>query len=95
MTFRNQKGFSLIESLVGSAIFVVLALSGYKAFTTLMDASMASRAKLAATTLANEKFEIIRNLPYTDVGIVGGLPVGKLQRTENQIVYWLFPKRLW
>jgi len=83
MTFRNQKGFSLIESLVGSAIFVVLALSGYKAFTTLMDASMASRAKLAATTLANEKFEIIRNLPYTDVGIVGGLPVGKLQRTEN------------
>jgi len=79
----NQKGFTLIESLVGSAIFLLLALSGYKAFGVLMEAVSASAAKLAGTTLANEKFEIIRNLPYTDVGIVGGLPVGKIQRTQT------------
>src|SRR3989344_6746576 len=84
MIFRtNQKGFTLIETLVGSAIFVVLALSAYKAFGVLMDAVTASRAKLVATTLANEKFEIIRNLPYDDVGIVAGLPAGKIQRTET------------
>lgn len=79
----NQKGFTLIESLVGAAIFVVLALFGYRAFSVLMEAVLASQAKIAGTTLANEKFEIIRNLPYTDVGIVGGLPVGKIQRTQN------------
>src|SRR3989344_7502605 len=78
----NQKGFTLIETLVGSVIFVVLALSAYKAFWVLMDTVVMSRAKLVATTLANEKFEIIRNLPYDDVGILGGLPVGKIQRTE-------------
>src|SRR3989344_2389895 len=78
----NQKGFTLIETLVGSVIFVVLALSAYKAFGVLMDTVVMSRAKLVATTLANEKFEIIRNLPYDDVGILGGLPVGKIQRTE-------------
>ncbi len=79
----NQKGFTLIESLVGAAIFVVLALFGYRAFGVLMNAVLSSQAKIAGTTLANEKFEIIRNLPYTDVGIVGGLPVGKIQRTQN------------
>lgn len=76
-------GFTLVETLVGASIFVILALSGYKAFGVLMDAVSASQAKIAGTTLANEKFEIMRNLPYTDVGILGGLPVGKIQRTEN------------
>ena len=80
-THRN--GFTLIETLVGSAIFLLVALSAYKAFGVLMDAVMASRAKLAATTLVNKKFEIMRNLAYSDVGILGGLPVGKFQRTET------------
>jgi prepilin-type N-terminal cleavage/methylation domain-containing protein len=82
---NNKKGFTLLETLVGSAIFLLVALSGYKAFGVLMDAVTVSRAKLAATTLANEKFEIIRNLPYVDVGIPGGLPPGKVPRTETII----------
>ncbi len=82
---RHQKGFTLIETLVGSVIFVVIALSAYKAFGVLMDAVTISQAKLSATTLANEKFEIIRNLPYTDVGIVAGLPVGKIQRNQTAV----------
>ncbi len=85
MTFRNQKGFTLIETLVGSIVFVLVALSAYRAFGVLMDAVSASQAKIAATSLANESFEIIRNLPYNDVGIVAGLPVGKIPRTQNFI----------
>lgn len=83
--FSNKKGFTLIETLVGSAVFVMVALSAYKAFGVLMNAISISQAKLAATTLANEKFEIIRNLPYTDVGILYGLPAGKIQRTESLV----------
>jgi prepilin-type N-terminal cleavage/methylation domain-containing protein len=79
----RKNGFTLIETLVGSAVFVMLALSGYKAFGVLMDAVAISQAKITATTLANEKFEIIRNLPYIDVGIVAGLPVGKIGRNET------------
>ena len=79
----NQKGFTLIETLVGSTVFLLVALSAYKAFGILMDAVSISQTKLAGTTLANEKFEIIRNLPYTDVGIIGGLPVGKIQRIQT------------
>lgn len=79
----SYRGFTLVESLVGASIFIVLALSGYRAFGVLMDAVSASQAKIAATALANEKFEIIRNLPYTDVGIIAGLPSGKIQKIEN------------
>lgn len=79
----NHRGFTLIESLVGAAIFVVLALFGYRAFGVLMEAVSASQAKLAGTALANEKFEILRNLPYTDVGTVGGLPAGKILPSET------------
>lgn len=76
-------GFTLIEALVGSAIFLLIALSGYQAFVTLMNAVGASQAKIAATSVANERFEIIRNLPYDDVGLVGGLPVGTVEREET------------
>lgn len=84
MTFlKNQKGFTLIETLVGSAIFILIALTAYKAFGVLMEAVSSSQAKIAATSVANEKFEIIRNMPYTDVGIIAGLPSGKIARTQN------------
>src|SRR3989344_8620406 len=85
MKHANQKGFTLVEMLVGSAVFVVVALAAYQAFGVLMDFTLSARIKVAATELANERFEIIRNLPYNDVGIVAGLPVGKIVRVQNII----------
>jgi len=85
MKHANQKGFTLVEMLVGSAVFVVVALAAYQAFGVLMDITLSARIKVAATELANERFEIIRNLPYNDVGIVAGLPVGKIVRVQNII----------
>ena len=79
----NIKGFTLVETLVGTAIFVAIALSAYQAFTILMGLTQVTRAKIAATELANEQFEIIRNLAYNDVGIVAGLPIGKIPRTQT------------
>ena len=84
MNFHNYpNGFTLIETLVGSAVFLLVALSSYQAFGVLMEAVSGSQAKIAATAVANEEFEIIRNLPYTDVGIIGGLPVGKIERNKT------------
>ena len=83
--YGKQKGFTLVETLVGSAVFVLLALSGYKAFSVLMEAVAVSQAKIVATALSNEKFEIIRNLPYVDVGIENGLPAGKIERNETVV----------
>jgi prepilin-type N-terminal cleavage/methylation domain-containing protein len=81
--FKYQKGFTLVEILVGTAVFVILAMSVYQAFTTTMNVVRLSRVKITATALANEQIEIIRNLPYTDVGIVNGIPLGKIPATQN------------
>ncbi len=84
MNFRNhQKGFTFIETLVGTAVFLLVSLTAYGAFGVLMDAVRISKVKVAATSIANERLEIIRNLPYTDVGIIAGLPSGKIARTQN------------
>lgn len=78
----QNRGITLIESLVGSVVFVLVALTAYQVFGTLMDAVLSARAKVAAASLANEQFEIIRNLPYEDIGVVSGLPSGKIPREQ-------------
>lgn len=78
-----KKGFTVLEALIGTAIFLIVSLAGYNAFVILMDAIANSRAKIAATSVVNEQFEIIRNLSYEDVGLVGGLPVGVIEREQT------------
>lgn len=80
-----QKGFTLIESLVGVAVFVIIAVSVYQAYTATMNAVRVSRLKVTATALANEQFEIIRNLPYDDVGVTGSIPNGEIPHIQNLI----------
>jgi hypothetical protein len=77
------RGMTLVEVLVGSAVFVLIAVTVYGAFNNIFNLVRASRQKTAATLLANEEFEIIHNLPYSDVGTVGGLPTGKILQTQT------------
>ncbi len=78
-------GFTLIESLVGVAVFMIIAISVYQAYGAAMNAVRVSRLKVAATALANEQFEIIRNLSYDDVGVAGGVPNGKVSHIQNLV----------
>ncbi|MEI6296613.1 MAG: prepilin-type N-terminal cleavage/methylation domain-containing protein [bacterium] len=74
---KNKKtGFTLIETLVGVAIFVMIASSVYEAYSLLIKSARLSRLKIAATMIANEQIEIARNLPYSQVGTAGGVPSG-------------------
>ncbi len=79
MLLNNKKrGFSLVEALVASAVFVVLALGVYQAFVGVSHLTISAKAKSAAVSLANEQIEIARNLSYSDVGILNGWPAGSL-----------------
>lgn len=76
---KNTKmGFSLVELLVGVAVFTVICISVYSSYTSIFDSVKTSRGKLDAVDLVNEQFEIIRNLPYSQVGIYGSIPSGVL-----------------
>jgi len=81
----SQKGFTLIESLVGVAVFMIIAVSVYQAYAAVMNASRLSRLKITATALASEQLEIVRNLPYADVGVVGSIPNGKIPHIQNLV----------
>ncbi len=76
-------GLTLIEILIGTAVFVILAMSVYQAYTITMKVIRLSRVKITATALANEQIEIIRNLPYGDVGLVSGIPLGKIPANQT------------
>ena len=87
MPFKNkQKGLTLVEVLVAAALFALLSSGIYQAFVSLSGLAQLSKLKVAAMALAGEQLEIARNLPYNEVGIVDGLPSGKLpyQKTETR-----------
>ena len=71
-----------MESLVGVAVFMIIAVSIYQAYIVTLNAIRVSHFKTITTALANEQFEIIRNLAYADVGIVDSVPLGKIPRTQ-------------
>lgn len=78
-------GFTFTETLVGVAVFVIVGITAYQVYARMIEVVRISRLKVIATALANEQFEIARNLPYTDVGILGGLPAGKLLHDQTLV----------
>lgn len=74
----KNKGFTLIETVVGVAVFALVALAAYQAYTSLFLITTNNQFKIIALNLVNEQFEIMRNMPYTDIGIVNGIPNGKI-----------------
>jgi len=80
---NNNKGFGLVETLIAVTLFVTVSMAAYGGFTQLLKGLTYLEIKNAAITLANEKIEIARNLPYDDVGVVGGIPSGKLIQQEE------------
>lgn len=85
LLFNEKKGFTLVEVLVGAAVFLIVSLSAYNAYVALFQLINLSQYKILAVDLANEQFEIARNMPYVDVGIVGGIPKGKLTHTQSLV----------
>ncbi len=67
-----------MEVLVTTLVFLIIAVGLYNAFVYVNVLSLTSRQKMTAIALANEQLEIVRNLPYTDVGLIAGAPAGKL-----------------
>lgn len=80
---KTTDGFTLVEVLVGSAVFLVVALAAYGAFANLFRLANLNQARLIAVGLANERFEIVRNMPYASVGTVGGAPNGTIPVTQT------------
>jgi prepilin-type N-terminal cleavage/methylation domain-containing protein len=75
---EQAAGFTLVEVLVAAGLFVIISLSVYHAYVAVIRVTELSQSKIVATNLANEWFEISRNIPYSDLGVKGGIVPGNL-----------------
>lgn len=78
----RQNGLTLIETLVASAIFVVFSLAIYQLYGTVFSLSSRIRVRTVLTEVAGEQFEFIRNLAYSNIGTVEGIPAGIVEQTQ-------------
>lgn len=80
----GSKGLTLIETLIASSIFLIISIGMYQLYTTVLDVARTIRAKTILAELTGEQMEFIRNLQYSDVGTISGIPAGVVP--QNQII---------
>ncbi len=83
----RRKGTTLIETLIGIAILAFVMTFALAMFSLSTEKLARSKHRVLATALANEQVEIIRNLPYAQVGT--GAPTcevtGTMPRTSTVV----------
>ncbi|OGG71217.1 hypothetical protein A3F27_01665 [Candidatus Kaiserbacteria bacterium RIFCSPHIGHO2_12_FULL_53_13] len=88
-----KRGITLIDTLVGSALMLVVFVGVAAAFQLSVNVVTNNRARAGAVVLADERMEYIRSLPYASVGTTGGNPAGSISQSEivalNSISYTL------
>ncbi|HYV33852.1 MAG TPA: prepilin-type N-terminal cleavage/methylation domain-containing protein, partial [Candidatus Limnocylindria bacterium] len=80
---KNRVGFTIIELLVGLGIFAILIVGVLGVFSAVSRIIKVAREKTALASLAANYLEIVRNIPYTDVGTISGNPKGVLADFAN------------
>lgn len=76
-------GISLVETLVGLAVFFAISVSVYQVYTVTFKAFSGARMQVLANNLANEHLEFIRNIPFSEIGVVKGIPPGIIVATTT------------
>lgn len=83
---QAQSGFTLLEALIGLAILTIVSTSVFFTYSNVLDIIIAAGSNSAALTILNNEIELIRNVPYPDVGIRGGSPPGALDATKTVLL---------
>jgi len=78
----NRIGFSFLEIIISVGFLIIIT----QAFLSLISTSFhflgLSRTQSSARALANQQLELIRNIPYSDVGTISGIPIGTIPQTQ-------------
>lgn len=79
-------GFSLIEVMVAIGVVGMLVVTILSVFHSALKTVAENKARTGAITLAEERIELARNLPYDSVGVVGGIPSGSLVPLQTTLL---------
>lgn len=64
MTYRKEKGFTLVELMVAVSILAIFFLAAISAFFGIGRGILITKTRTIATTLAQEKIESLKNISY-------------------------------
>lgn len=80
---RRHQAFTMVETLVALAILSLFFTAVVLILQQILDNLGHARVRATALALTQSKMEEIRNLPYADVGTIGGIPQGTIPQTET------------
>ncbi|RJR12784.1 carboxypeptidase regulatory-like domain-containing protein [Candidatus Parcubacteria bacterium] len=83
---RGDKGATLIDTIVGTALILLVFIGITGAFQLSLDVVTNNRVRAGAIALLNERMEYLRSLSYTQIGVEGGIPAGIVPQIE--VVSW-------
>lgn len=86
MNKDRQSGFSVLEVLIGIAILGIVSTSIYYSFSNVLDIVQTAQYNNGALAIMESRIETARNMRYEDVGVVGGVPAGKILQTETMLL---------
>lgn len=82
---EKSLGQILISILIATTVFLILTHALFTLIASSFNLVSFNRARITARHLAQEKIELIRNLPYNNIGSEGGIPSGILLHEENLV----------
>ena len=82
--YKNaQSGFSFVEAIIVASLSVLIFGALFSSFQYTLQLINNSRAKLSALSVANDRMEYFRSLPYDDVGTISGIPNGTIPQNST------------
>lgn len=83
---QRQNGFTLIEVIIGIAVFAIITVGVYSSFNALKKATRGAREQTILSSLSSQYLEVVRNMPYDNIGTENGNPNGVLADESDPIV---------
>lgn len=74
-----------MEVIIGMALMLIVFVGIFGIIQLSFKMVGQSKARITATSLGNEKMETVRNMPYDQIGTLGGIPPGSIIETETTI----------
>ncbi len=91
MRVKINKGFTLVELLIASMLVSLVFGGLLLTFGQTIKVINISKSKLTALSLANNRMEYFKSLPYNQIGTVSGIPSGNILQSSyivsNGIVF--------
>ncbi|HEV7454179.1 MAG TPA: type II secretion system protein, partial [Candidatus Saccharimonadales bacterium] len=68
----RENGFTLVELTVTLVVFMIVAISLFGLFTSLVRSTIIAKREAVATSLATNEMEYLKSLPYDTLAVAGG-----------------------